>query len=274
MRMFKHFKLLIQSLVIILLVSMLMPLTAMAKDDDDEDDEYYYKNKETGYEAYIIDDDEWLTDSDKEKLIKQMRGITEFCNVVFYADETNTSGYESHSENQCVKTMHRLFGEDEPAVIYLMDDYYDYIASQGSARSVITSAKARSITDNIYRYSDNDDTLNIAAEVAFEQIEDLFNGRKIAEPMKYICNAFIAIFVALIANYLIVNSKSKLKKASVNDMIMGSVNNMGIYDVSVTHIRTDRRYSPRSSSSGGGYGGGHGGGGHHGGGHSGGGHAH
>lgn len=254
------------SLIIILLVCVIMPLNVMAKDDDDDyDDDNYYYNEETGYEAYIIDEDEWLTEREHEKLMEQMKGITEFTNVVFHADDTVTYNSESYSERLSVNTMQDLFGDDS-AVIYHMDEYYDYIASQGSARNVITSAKARSIADNVYRYSIHDDQLYKAASVAFEQIEALFNGRKIAEPMKYICNAFIAIFIALIVNYLIVSSKSKLKKASVNDIIRGSVYDLGIKDVNATHIRTDRCYSPRSSGSSGGHGGGHGGG-HSGGGH-------
>lgn len=266
--MLQRSKVSLQSLIIILLVCMIMPLNVMAKDDDDDydDDNYYYYNEETGYEAYIIDEDEWLTEREHEKLIEQMKGITEFTNVVFYADETVTYDSESYSERLSVNAMQDLFG-DESAVIYHMDEYYDYIASQGSARKVITSAKARSIADNVYRYSIHDDQLYKAASVAFEQIEDLFNGRKIAEPMKYICNTFIAIFIALIVNYLIVSSKSKLKKATVNDIIMSSVNDLGIKDVNATHIRTDRCYSPRSSGSSGGHGGGGHGGGHSGGGH-------
>lgn len=256
----KYYKQIIGSILIILLVFSLMPLSVFAKDD-----EYYYKNKETGYEAYVLDEEDWLTDSEKSKLLKQLIPITEFTNVVFLTDNNNSNYSEYYSESLCVRTMQSHFGMDETAVIYLIDNEYDYIASQGSARRVISSSKANSITDNVYRYSADEEYYKAATE-AFSQIDALFNGRKIAEPMKYISNTFIALFIALLVNYLIVNSRSKLKQASVNEIVKNSVADLNIHDVGVQHLRTDRRYSPRSSSSGGG--GGHGGGGHSGGGHS------
>lgn len=249
----------------------LLTLTVFAKNDDDEDN--YYKNRDTGYEAYVIDNADYLTTIEEEKLLKQLKELTEFTNVVFLTDENNTSYSESYSDRLCAKTMEALF-DDDTAVIYLIDNEYDYIASQGDARKTISSGKCRTIADNVYKYSADEDFYK-AANVAFTQIEDLFQGKKFAEPMKYICNAFIALFAALLINYLIVNSKSQLKKAKIMEIIEGTTNTVKYTDSTINHTGSTRRYAPRSSSSGGGghYGGGHHGGGFHGG-HSGGGHSH
>ena len=144
-----------------------------------------------------------------------------------------------------------------------MDNRVIYIFSDGGNYKTVTNSKANIITDNIYKYATNGDYYKCSVK-AFEQINTLLDGGKIAEPMRYISNVLISIVLAFLFSYIYVLNKTSIKRSSVNKII----NNCNI-DFDVSNIKgektgTHRVYSPSSSSSS--SGGGHSGGGHSGGG--------
>lgn len=261
----------IKRILLLTLILTLIPvsITAQAASKKDKDNTEKYTNPDTGYDAYVIDDYNYLSSSERKKLLENMKPITEFCNVVYLTDENNVNGTESYSQRLSYSTLETLFPNDESAVIYLVDDWYDYVASQGAARKIITSSKAYTITDNVYSFSAKEKFYEGATE-AFAEIEILMKDGTIPEPLKYVGNAFFALFIAMLINYSIVNRKSKLKPAEMTEIVSGSSRQLKPGEFRAVHSHTSRTYSPRSSSSGGG----HGGGGHGGGGHSGGGHSH
>lgn len=236
-----------------------------------------YINNVTGYSAVILDNANYIDDLKEDELLQIMIPITEYSNVVYLTDEGNYSYTESYSEDLSRRTAYALFDNNRTdkvnVIVYECDNEYDYIFSNGKVHSSpITSAKAYSITDNIYKYS-ADGNYYKAAEKAFTQIYNLLEGKAIAEPMKYICNAIMAITIALLINFLIINSKSKLKRASSAELISGAISWVETTPPMVEFISESKTYSPQSSGGGGGHGG-HGGGGHGGGGHGGGGGGH
>lgn len=232
-----------------------------------------YTNPETDYSAFIFDGADYLTAAEEVNLLEDMKGITAYTNAIYVTDENNVHYTMSYSENLAEQYAHSLFGEYDNVIVYVCDNENDYIYSQGKVQKTITSSKAYSITDNIYTYS-MDEKYYKAAHEAFRECERLLQGKAIAEPMKYICNAFIALFLGFIICYLYVSKKSSLKYANYDDIVEGAICYAECSGTSVNFVNTTRTYSPRSSSSGGHHGGGHHGGGHHGGGHSGGGHSH
>lgn len=260
-------------LVLVIIASMLvLPVRTFAKNKDKDDNDsgvYYYENDDTGYEAVLFDGADYLTKTEEKAVFEKMKEVTEYTNVCYLTDDNNISESESYSRSLCESALSEFFGRNSDAVIYLVDNEYDYIYAQGDTYDVITSSKAYSITDNVYRYSYNEEFEKGAIE-AFDEIYKLLSGKRIAEPMKYICNAFLAIFCAILINFSIINGKSKLKKASIAEMVSGSNAVVNTTNEDVVFRNQERRYSPQSSGSSGGHGG-HGGGGHHGGG---GGHSH
>lgn len=231
----------------------------------------YVKDSSTGYEAYIFDGGDYLTDSEEADLIDEMKDLLAYSNVIYITDENNYNYSMSYSDGLARYYAHEYFGDYDSAIVYVCDNEYDLIYSQGKVGKTITVAKQNSITDNIYTYSAREQYYK-AAHIAFDQCERLLQGRAIAEPMKYICNAFIGLFIGFIVCYLYVSKKSSLKYAGYDEMIAGAISFVEKSDAQARYVSTSRTYSPRSSSSGG-HGGGHHGGGHHGGGHSGG-HSH
>lgn len=251
-----------------LLVSLAFPVGAAAAGNYNG----LYLNRDTNYVAYVLDGADYLTYEEENQLIEDMIPLTEYTNVVYVTDDNNIHYSESYSESFATNCAETLF-DNESAIVYLCDNEYDYIIVQGDIKKFISNGQCRSITDNVYSYSADEEYYK-AARKAFSQALDLIEGRKIAEPMKYICNAFIGLFVAFLICYSIISGKSKLKRATNSEMLEGAINWIELGQPDVQFVNTTRTYSPQSSSSGGSRGGGHHGGGHHGGGHHGGGHSH
>ena len=111
-----------------------------------------------------------------------------------------------------------------------------------------------------------------AQEQAVEQILALFQGRRIAQPMKVICSLLLAIILGLFICYFIVMFTSKSKKTNVKQILSGTYSKVYVNQPNKRFLSQSKKYSPRSS--GGSSGGGHRSGGGGGGGRSGGGGGH
>lgn len=230
-----------------------------------------YQNQITGY-RFVIQDEAGLftgnTEDEMQDLMHLMDEITGSCNVALVTIDDNpyasTESYARHKNEE-------LFGSDtNNAVIFVidMDERMLVIDSMGSTRKTITSSYCNTITDNVYRYASDGDYYTCAYKT-FDQIQALLAGRHIAQPMKYICNAFLAIVLAMLINFIIVRISCGKKKASNAEVLTGIFRQINTADMRADFVSQTKTYSPQSSGGGGGHsGGGGGGGGHSSGGHS------
>ncbi len=233
-----------------------------------------YTNEASGYTAQIDDQADLLTDSEEKDLLEKMKPITEYGNVAFASIDSNpyssTRRYaESYTDEHFGRSNGTLF-------LINMDQREIYIDTKGSIRKELTSSYANTITDNVYGYASYDDFYTCAYE-AFDQIYSLLEGKRIAQPMKYISNALLAFILAMLILYFIVMAVSKKRKAGTGELLSGIYHNFRFNNPQIVYDHQTKQYSPRSSGSSGshsGGGGGHSSGGHSGGGggHSGGGH--
>ena len=225
------------------------------------------KNDESGYEILVDDAADLLTYDEEKQLVDDMKDCSEHGFILFVStDENNFYSVDDYAEDY-----YRARIPDENGVMLLidMDKRKICVYSEGSLQNVITPSKANIITDNIYTYASDGDYYTTASR-GFEQIATTLNGGAIAQPMKYVSNACLAILISLIINYFFARSVSKKVKPS-NYQIMDSIISSFAFDnPAARHTNTSRTYSPRSSSSsgGGGRSGGGGGGGHSSGSHS------
>lgn len=86
-----------------------------------------------------------------------------------------------------------------------MDNRNIWIHSNGAIYRTITKSYADTITDNVYTYASAQDYYGCASE-AYTQMATLLAGRRIAQPMKYISNALLALIIALLINYFVVRA--------------------------------------------------------------------
>lgn len=243
-------KLRIPVLTALLIVCFSMPLSAFAADPA-------YTNADTGYRIVIEDDADLLTDSEETALVSDMDEITEFGNAAFKSIDTNSTTAPSFADSY----YHQTFGKESGTLFLIdMDNRKIYIFSDGEVYDIVTKSRAETITDNVYRYASNGDYYRCASE-AYAQIYTILSGNAIAQPMKYISNALLAILIALLINFILINSVTRLRRAGIGPMIHAAKSSFQYTQPDVHFINETKRYSPIEHSSGGGGGGSFGGGG-------------
>lgn len=227
-----------------------------------------YENTETGYTALIQDEADLLSPSEEADLLEELKAITEYSNAAFVSITENSYSTEHFAYLFCEN-----YFENEEAVVFVidMDNRYLWIECQGAVSHTITDDYAQTITDNVYGYASKGDYYSCAS-TAFSQIARLLEGKWIAQPMKYISNAFLAIAVALLINYFLVMMLSRSRKATAGQLLNGIYSNVAIQNAHADFTHQTRQYSPQSTASSSGGSSGHSGGGGGGSSHSGGGH--
>ena len=220
------------------------------------DSSYSYINEETNYKAIIDDKASLLSEDEKNKLFEQMKPLTKYGHIGFVSTNNNYSSVESFADSY----YHSNFNKESGTIFIIdMSNRKIYIFSDGANYRIVTKGKAYSITDNTYTYATRSDYYGCAS-LAFEQINTILEGRKIAEPMRYTSNLFIALTLAFFFSFLYILSKSKMAKASNRSIVDNCDIEFTIGETSAIKTGQHSVYSPQSSSSGGGGGGGGGGG--------------
>lgn len=223
------------------------------------------KNESTGYEILIDDSAGLLSYDEQKQLVDDMKECSDYGFILFVSTEEDPfSTVDDYAQDY-----YRSRIPDENGVMLLidMDKRKICVYSEGDIQYVITGSKASIITDNIYTYAADGDYYTTASR-GFEQIAAVLGGRAIAQPMKYISNACLAILLSLIINYFFARAVSQKVKPSNGQIMDSIISRFAFSNPTAAHTNTTRTYSPRSSSSGGGGGRSGGGGGHSSGSHS------
>ena len=165
-------------------------------------------NPDTGYTVIVEDEADLLTTLEEEDLLKEMYKLTEYTSAAFSTIDDNPTTTSSYAQSYC----HQKFGSGDGTVFVIdMDNRNIWIWSDGNSYRKITSRKADTITDNIYRYASKGEYYECSRE-AFDEMYDVLAGQRIAQPMRYIGNALLALLAALFINYRIVIASSKAKE--------------------------------------------------------------
>lgn len=219
------------------------------------------QNPDTGFQVVLEDDAGLLSEEELTQLSLEMQTITTYGNAAFKSVSYNYMSASRFAENY----YHELFGQQSGTLFLIdMDNREIYIFSDGAVYRTITGSYADTITDNVYRYASEGDYF-LCASKAFEQISSLLAGRKIAQPMKYISNALLALILAALINYFIIRALSGGKKPSTGEILNASSASFAFRNPQKYLTNQTKVYSPPSSG-GGSHGGGGGGGGRSGGG--------
>ncbi|MBQ6843444.1 MAG: TPM domain-containing protein [Agathobacter sp.] len=241
----KHIKAL-QIMAFALFFCFTLTTTVFASDSNSSLSEPVTYIQDSGYGVYIEDNANLLTLSEENDLRKTMEPITAHGNVVFLSIDDNPN-YSAEDYAEDYGYAH--FGTASYIIVLIDMDYREIcVYSDGAIYKTVTSAYARSITDNIYRYASDGDYYNCAYH-AFDQINTLLEGKRIAQPMKYISNALLAIVLALLINYFIVMHVSRSVKASNAELLNGIYTKVDINNPRTEFLHQTKKYSPQSSSS-------------------------
>lgn len=236
--------------------AMLIMLAFLASAVITRADGLQYEENVNGNTIAIVDDAGLLSESDRAGLVESMKPVAEFCSVLLLTTNSNSTSQESYAWQRG----EQVFGSNASFTVFLidMDNRQIYIGSTSDIRKTLTTARAHTITDNIYKYASNGDYAGCARS-AFEQMATILNGGKIPEPMKIIGCALIALIGGLTVCYMIMSSAGKIKAATVEEIETG----MGRNEITVSNVHKRKLSSVfvaaakgGGSSGGGGFGGG------------------
>ena len=243
-------------LIPVILLVMAFALSAFAESTETSG------SAESRWRTVMSDDADLLTPAEEAEVLEAMRGAAEYCHVGFYST-TESGDWQTKAKNWAFTQ----FGDSDYTVFCIDMDTrrIGIYSSDAIHKNAITTGKANTITANVYKKATKGDYAGCAKE-AFEQMEAVLEGRKIAEPMKYISNAMVAIAGAILLAYLIISAKMKQEEeVGLPDII--TVTAAGAGTAILANVLTRKVVHQSSSGSGGGFhGGGGGGGGHSGGG--------
>ena len=289
------------SLLILLLAAVLavphLSLAALSGTEEQtsvgtENSSSSWTSPETGFTALVSDAENLLSTEEKQKLLEEMKSLTQYGNVMFASvRQTAIKDPTSLARN----VYERSFGSRSSGTLFLIDMGARNITlfNSGSNYDVISRTDANVITDNVYRFASGGKCYEAASE-AFRQSKALLEGRKIARPMKYINNALLALILSIMIMYLLISSRTIFKTRSADAMPLVSTTTC-YFNISDRQVDKQTTHSALSftglctvfliqflkialeamlTGGSGGGGGSHGSGGHSGGGHSGGGGGH
>lgn len=207
------------------------------------------------YAIIIEDDANLLTPIEEQQLRSNMEVLTEFGNVMFKTTNNNKSNIPlKYIQNYYYSKL----GNKSGVAFYIDMNKREVCAcATGGLDRIITSSKCNTIMDNVYRYATKKQYYECAVQT-FSQMNKLLTGEKIAERMKYICNAIISVMISLFISYGFFMIISRNKKATNKELIEECVTSLEHSEIEVVKTGTHREYSPvsDSSSSGGSSGGG------------------
>ena len=205
-----------------------------------------YKNSSTGYRVVILDEIDLLTASEERQLLDDMMPLTEYGSVAFWSTREDAS-----DELEQARLKRRELFELSSGSIFVinMNLRKVTIQSYGAMYDVITSSRANSITNNVRNYLTRGEYY-AASRMAFSQMNSLMHGNRIAQPMKILSNACIALMVGLMLMLQrVFRYASTFRKPSVPQIVGATA--LAFTAGAAVCTGSKKRYSPRSSDSGG-----------------------
>jgi uncharacterized protein len=212
---------------------------------------------ENNYRVVIEDGEDLLSSEEENALAVQMDAITKYGNAGF----VSVSQYDS-TASYAKEKYRQLFGH-ESGILFVIDmgRRNIWIYCDGKIYRTIDKAYANTITDNVYRYATRGEYYECAANV-YDQARLLLEGGHIAQPMKHVSNALIALVLALLLNFVLLLLQRKEKNISYKEIAAAMTTATAVKILSKKKTKSKRHIHVESdSSSGGGYSGGGGGGG-------------
>lgn len=224
-----------------------------------------YTNPETGFQVLIVDELDLIDSEEEASLVKDMEPITKYGHAILWTTEE----YAGDEIDQA-RTMRRDLYEYDSACIFAinMNIRKITIQSYGTIDKAVSASTARSITDNVKYYATNRNYYSCAKN-AYEQIFSVLEGERIAEPMKIVSYAVIAVMLGVIITLCVAFSQRcnplrrpyRLAQVTGEGMVVSS-------PIGATLIKRETIHVSSGGGGGGGCGGGGGGGGCGGGGSS------
>ena len=186
--------------------------------------EPFYVNEETGHAAYLDDGAGIIVSSSEteeiEALKDDMKKITAYGGVALV-----TAAPSEQTEVYAEKRYREFFAADSGTLLLIdMRHRFIYVFSDGAIYKTVTKSYANTITDNAYRDATRGNYIS-CARLVFGQELALLQNRRIAQPMKHMNNALIAILTGLTVHFFRMTCKKRRKRPAAG-IVHGQVHIM------------------------------------------------
>ena len=173
-----------------------------------------YTSSETGFSALIDDAEGLLSEDEKQELLEQMKPLTRYGNVMFGSTSQTSSDLVSNAKS----IYSQAFGSSN-GILFLIDMGTRNLTLYSSEKiyDTITRAYANVITDSVYPLASRGDYCG-AAKSAFSQCLLLLDGKRIAQPMKYINNSLLSLILAILLMYGFISLRTVFKAQEADAM--------------------------------------------------------
>lgn len=216
---------------------LLLPLNAYA--------ETVYTNPDTGYDVILEDSANLLSEAEEASLLESMKEISAYGNVGFKTINYNETTAEAYLEEY----YQQKFGRDSGIIFLIdMDNRKIWLKDDGSIERTIGASYLDTITDNCYRYASAGKYSECAGEV-FLEIGALLEGQRIAQPMKYVSNALLALVVAMLINFCILKKSGAQDVPDRRKILAKTKYHIRLENPRAEFVKTTKRHAPRSSDS-------------------------
>ncbi|MCQ2492673.1 MAG: TPM domain-containing protein [Lachnospiraceae bacterium] len=200
------------------------------------------------YDVIVDDGADLLSEEEEAELRKIMEPIASYGHVAFVSTNEN----DDTQENFCHQYYQNHWGSGEVNGVILLIDMENRvirIQSDGDIYRMVDENYGDTITDNIYQYASEGDYY-ICAKEGFTQIYAVLNGYRIAQPMKYITNALVALILSILLMFVYVIFASTRYAPSDAEMLDYLAYHVKIGKVTKTKLSRKKKYNAGSSGGG------------------------
>ncbi|MBR1772219.1 MAG: hypothetical protein IJ747_09350 [Lachnospiraceae bacterium] len=227
---------------ILLGIVLLLNMSGKAAYAAEEADHVLYRNETTGYEVYVYDQAQVLSELDAERLAEQMKELTQYGNAVFWSVQDNplsVSGYaEAHYLN--------LYG-DESGILVVLDLGKERAGVYSTGRiGRAFGARERERLASSLRRSIKNGSYAPSAQVIFSRALSAVEGEFMARVTKYACNALIALILAMLINFVAVNLSSRPQWTSDSELLEATLSYFDNTEPEVEFVTTVDHYKPNT----------------------------
>ena len=203
-----------------------------------------YTNPVTGHQARIIDELGTLSAEDKAELLRAMEPITRYGDAAY---KTTVSGgafdADKYMDIQYGATMAGKTG-----VLVLLDagNHSFKVRCGGKWEDMITKRQADTIAANALRtFEQGGGAVTVPGSV-FEQVFNRLEQVRKARPVKYICNAMLALILAMLINFVLVDKMSRMQKTSDQEILESIAGYCRHGEVMIEYLTRTETYSPQT----------------------------
>lgn len=225
-------------LLVAVLVITLLPLRVVARNSGYTKE---YTNPDTGYYAYINDQEGFLSLSSKDRIMEAMKGLTTEGNVIF----VTVSPWGDNVERYADRYFRGENGLAFPGIILMIsgNGRFKILKAYNGLEEKITDKKAKSIVNNAYNYPGIRGNATYATLI-FERCDAELTELRIGRVFKNTIGIFFSIIIAFLLGGVILDVMMFSSKPSRKKKLKSMSSSKSINDRTVIVTERFEKYTP------------------------------